>query len=544
MDALRPGAKSGWGDGLVEFHFLDWFWIVAYTLLTIALGAVFYLLGRRSSEDFFIAGRGLPWWLPSSSVYATHTATDTPIWMMGAFYRYGLTGIWIGFFTSWAAVSAFVSTKIFRRSLAYTHAEYQSLRFGGLGGELLRGWFAGWQIFMQMFILGWVGIAMGRVANLAFGWPDWVGLVLFGVLGAVYTIAAGYWGAIIADVQQGVVAFVVIALVSVWGASAAGGVHGIRVRLAASGNEWMLDPLHFTGLFTGDFSVFWFATILFVALVGGIGMGASIDWYIEAQRIQSAKTVRDASWAMWSGALLIIGRNAIWAVAMLAFVALFPYFDLNDPAQARVAELGWYHIGFETLPIGMVGFFFAAILAIHLSTVSGSMNLGAMYWTRDLYHHYIRPQATEKELVRMGRLSTGVILLGSFVYGSIIGNITEWLIFALWVMTAGVWLPNILQVVWWRVNAAGYLATWIVNLGLSWLVVWVLPAYGVLPDLHESYQFWLLMGLSAFVFVPVTLLTKPERMDRLVAFYDAARPVGWWGPVRREWERRRGATVP
>lgn len=526
---------------MVVFQALDWFWVALYTALTVALGAAFYLLGRRSSEDFFIAGRKLPWWLPSSSVYATHTATDTPIWFMGAIYRYGLAGMWLGFFSAWAAISAFVSTKIFRRSLAYTHAEYQSLRFGGLGGELLRGWIAGWQIFMQMFILGWVGIAMGRVANLAFGWPDWFGLVLFGVLGAIYTIAAGYWGAIIADVQQGVVAFAVIALVSVWGVWAAGGWGGIETRLADAGKSWMLDPLYFTGLFEGEFSVFWFFTILVVALVGGVGMGTSIDWYIEAQRIQSAKSVRDASWAMWSGALLIVARNAIWCVAMLAFIAMFPNLDLADPAQARTAELGWYHIGFGTLPAGMVGFFFAAILAIHLSTVSGSMNLGAMYWTRDIYQHYIKPHATERELVRMGRIATAAVLLGSFVYGSIIGSITEWLIFALWIMVAGTWLPNILQVVWWRVNAWGFLVTWMANLGLSWLVVWVLPAYGLLPALHQSYQFWVLMGLSALIFLPVTLLTKPEPMDRLVAFYDAARPVGWWGPVRAEWERRQGA---
>jgi Na+/proline symporter len=525
---------------VVEFHVLDWVWIGLYSAVTVAVGFVFYLLARRSSADFFIADRKLPWWLPSASVYATHTATDTPIWMMGAVYRWGLTGIWLGFFNAWHAVSAFVSAKIFRRSLAYTHAEYQSLRFGGLGGELLRGWFAGWQIFMQMFILGWIGIGMGRVAHLAFGWPDWVGLVAFGCIGAIYTVAAGYWGAIIADVQQGIVAFAVICLVSVWGVRAAGGLQGIQDRLRGAGKGWMVDPLHFTGMFSGDFSLFWFLTMLFVAIVGGIGMGTSIDWYIEAQRIQSAKTVRDTSWAMWSGGLLILARNSIWALAMLAFVALFPNFDLTDEAQRKTAELGWYYIGFETFPVGLVGFFFAAILSIHLSAISGSMNLGALYWTRDVYQHYIRPQATEKQLVRMGRFATGGILLGSFIYGSIIGDITSWLIFALWIMTAGVWLPNILQVVWWRVNAVGYLVTWIANLGVSWLVVWILPALGVIPTFHESYQFWILMGLSALIFLPVTLLTKPEDMGRLVDFYDAARPVGWWGPVRREWEKRQG----
>jgi len=117
-------------------------------------------------------------------------------------------------------------------------------------------------------------------------------------------------------------------------------------------------------------------------------------------------------------------------------------------------------------------------------------------------------------------------------------DITSWLIFAIWIMAAGIWLPNILQVIWWRFNAWGYLSSWIANLGFSWLVVWILPEFGVLPELLDYQQFWLLMILGAFVYFPVTFLTKPEDMDHLVKYYVMTRPIGWWGPVRREAERR------
>ncbi len=105
-------------------------------------------------------------------------------------------------------------------------------------------------------------------------------------------------------------------------------------------------------------------------------------------------------------------------------------------------------------------------------------------------------------------------------------------------MMAGIWLPNILQVVWWRFNAWGYLSAWIANLGVSWLVVWVLPEFGVIPQLSEQAQFWSLMALGALIFIPATLLTRPEPMDHLVHYYVMTRPLGWWGPVRREAERR------
>lgn len=518
---------------MVVFKTLDWIWFVSFLVLMILSGALFYRLGRRSEADFFLAGRRLPWWLPASSVYATHTATDTPMWVAGVIYRHGMAGIWYTFFAAWCAISAFVSTRIFRRSLAYSQAEWQTLRFSGLGSELLRGWVAGWQVFMNMFILGWVGIAMGKVCNFAFGWEPWVGLVVFSSIPAIYVLASGYWGVVIADLQQGIIALAAIIIVSVWGVVAAGGPSGIVTRLEAMDQLWRINPFAFSGFFTGDFPVAWFLTMLFIALLGGFGMGTSIDWYTEAQRIQSARTIRDASYSIWVGTALMLARNSLWAAAVLGFFVLHP--DIPETADY---EMAWFRIGFENLPVGMIGFFFAAIVAIHLSTVSTVLNLGALYVTRDLYHHYVNPAASEKRLVWVGRVSTLVVLLGSFLYASMMEEITKWLIFALWIMAAGVWLPNILQVIWWRFNSWGYLSSWIANLGLSWLVVWILPAFGILPELPDYLQFWLLMALGIIIYLPVTLLTPPDDMGHLVRCYVQSRPIGFWGPVRMEAQRR------
>jgi SSS family solute:Na+ symporter len=522
---------------MVIFTPLDWFWLVLFLVLMIGCGILFFRLGKRSESDFFLAGRGLPWWLPASSVYATHTATDTPMWVTGMIYRHGLCGLWYTFFPAWCAISAFVSTRIFRRSVAYTQAEWNTIRFSGLGAEMLRGWIAGWQVFMNMFILGWVGIAMGKICQLAFGWPTWIGLILFSSLCAVYVLAAGYWGVVMADFQQGIIAFAVIIIVSVWAVLAAGGSSGIVISLKKMGESWRTNPFAFSGWFTGDFPAAWFVTMLFIAILGGFGMGTSIDWYPEAQRIQSNKTVRDASYSIWWGSLLVLIRNSIWAIAILGFYVLYP--GIKETANY---EMGWFRIGFEVLPHGLVGFFFAAILAIHLSTISTHLNLGALYATRDLYKHYFKPNASEKDIIWVGRVSTLILLIGSFFYGLMMEEITSWLIFALWLMAAGIWLPNILQVIWWRFNAWGYLASWIANLGLSWLVVWILPAFGVLPKLADYQQFWLLMLLGALIYIPVTLVTKPEPIDHLIRFYVMSRPIGWWGPVIAE-ARRRGIHV-
>ena len=636
---------------MITFQLLDWIWLILFVLLMVFFGFYFYRFGKRSQSDYFLADRGLPWWLPASSVYATHTATDTPIWVAGVVYKYGFAGLWYAFYAGWCAISAFVSTRIFRRSLAYSQAEWQTLRFGELGAEMLRGWLAGWSVFMNMFILGWVGIAMGKLCAMLFGWDLYVGLLIFTAIGAVYVYTSGYWGVVMADFQQGVIALLVIIIVSVYGVVAAGGPsviiskldsynstcewkvpdvllgqikavvriidpesgtelsrsepftisaqedetlfrktenkvrslvvdevnttaqrskvlfpdansvllanHGYNIVWAKSderkfvdvefsldngttwdliaknqfeGQSWRLNPMSFTGMFEGQFPVAWFITMMIIALIGGFGMGTAIDWYTEAQRIQSAKTVRDASYSIWAGTALVLIRNSIWAAAILGFFVLNPHLG-----QSGDYEMAWYRVGFEYLPVGMVGFLFAGIIAIHLSTVSTHLNLGAMYATRDFYHHYINPDASEQKLVSVGRVSTIIILIGSFIFGLIIGEeITAWLIFALWIMAAGVWLPNILQVIWWRFNSWGFLSSWIANLGLSWLVVWILPHFGVIPELPDYLQFWALFVLNAMIYLPVTFLTKPEKMDHLVAFYVMSRPIGFWGPVRAE----------
>ena len=518
---------------MITFTPLDWFWTTALLILMVGGAFFFYKLARRSESDFFLAGRGLPWWLPAFSVFSTHTATDTPMWIAGVIYAHGLRGLWYTFFAAWTAVGAFVAARIYRRSLAYTQAEWQLLRFDGLGAELLRGWLAGWQVFMNMFILGWVGIAMGKVCAFAFGWPVWVGLVIPSVITAIYTLAAGYWGVVMGDFLQGIVALFAIVVASVIGIVAAGGPHGVVEKLATLGESWRLDPLAFTGWASGEFPALWWLTMMVIAVIGGFGMGTSIDWYVEAQRIQSAKTLRDAVYGIWAGGLITLARNAFWAASILGFFVLLPHIEASSEY-----ELAWFRQGFELQPEGLVGVFFGAILAIHMSTVSSHLNLGALYFTRDLYQRYINPEASQRTLVWLGRIATFGLLVGSFFYGLMMEEITSWLIFALWLMMAGIWLPNILQVVWWRFNAWGYLSSWIANLGISWLVVWILPAWGVLPALPDHLQFWLLMALGAAVFLPATLLTRPEPMDHLVHYYAMTRPLGWWGPVHREAVRR------
>jgi Na+/proline symporter len=535
----------------VEFFLLDYFWLVVFLGVMIGLAFLFYRLAKKSQAEFFLAGRRLPWWLPATSVYATHTGTDTAIWFSGVVYTHGLSGMWHGFFATWCSISAFASAKIFRRSLTYTQAEWQTFRFAGLGGELTRGWLSGWRVFMDLFTIGWLAAAMYRISDYLWSTPEWeipfwLVFLVFTVTVAIYTAVSGYWGVIMADFQQGIIALCVILIVSFAGVLAAGGPSDILETLSLADKEWMANPFAFKEFSPGNgISIWWFLTMFVAATIAGFGMGSHTDWYIEAQRIQSARSVKEASYSMWAGPALVIVRNALWGVAILAFFVLFPNLlapnPVNPPPIEQAAEMAWYRIGIDILPKyapGLLGFFIAAIVAIHFSTVSAHLNLGSSYLTRDLYHHYINPEARERQLVWAGRISTIILLIGSYFYGWMIkDNLTQWLVFTMWIMMAGVWVPMILQVVWWRFNSKAWLASWIANMGLAWLIAWILPGAGIIPAFPEHVQFWILIGLSALIYMPVTLLTKPEPMEHLVKCYVMARPYGFWKPVQKEAEK-------
>ena len=183
-----------------------------------------------------------------------------------------------------------------------------------------------------------------------------------------------------------------------WGIYEAGGPTGIVEQLAELGRglahqsvplRRLLGPRRRQVLRPGPDHA-----AMVMAIFGGLGMGNFIDWYPEAQRIQSARSVRDAAYSIWAGGLAAIFRNSFWAASILAFFVLFPNIDRS---QAEY-EFGWFQDGLRlSCRPASIGMLFAAIIAIHLSTISTHLNLGALYATRDLYHHYHQPRGQRAE---------------------------------------------------------------------------------------------------------------------------------------------------
>ena len=161
--------------------------------------------------------------------------------------------------------------------------------------------------------------------------------------------------------------------------------------------------------------------MLVIAVIGGFGMGTSIDWYVEAQRIQSAQTVRDASYGLWAGGAVTLIRNGFWAASILAF---FVHAARTSPTRPTTS---WAGSGWAS-SCCRPGWSASSSARSWRSTSRRSrshLNLGALYFTRDLYQRYLKPEAvSEKRWSGSAARRRFVLLIGSFFYGLMMEEIT------------------------------------------------------------------------------------------------------------------------
>jgi SSS family transporter len=464
----------------------------------------------RSSEEFFVAGRSLPWWLAGTSIVATTFAADTPLAIAGLIATDGIAGNWFW----WADVlpamlGAFLIAHLWRRSGVLTDPELVELRYGGRPAAALRVFRALYfGVVRNAIVIGWVNLAMAKVLQLALGLDDgasaWLLAGLFAVA-VTYTLAAGLWGVVLTDVVQFALAMAgSIALAAVAVANAGG--------LAA-----LIEPLRGTGtldLIPSGREAFW-AFVVYVGVQSWAAGNTEGNGYV-AQRLLATRSERDARLAaVWYAIAHFALRP--WPWILVGLVALVRYPALEDP------EAGYVRVLLEDLPTGARGVMLAAMLAAFLSTIDTHLNWGASYLTNDLYRRWLRPGADERELVRAARVSVVLLAaLGAVTTLQMTSIAGAWKFLAQ--ISAGLGAVLLARWLWWRVNAWSEIAVMGTSLVASAVVLfWT--------DVPFPFSLALVAAVSLPVALGVTLLTPAESPERLARFYRRVRPAGWWGPV-------------
>ena len=508
---------------------LDWLLIALYFVLTIAIGVYYSWRAGKSTTEFFLSGRNLPWWLAGTSMVATTFAADTPLAVTELVATKGIAGNWLWWNMALGGMfTVFFFARLWRRSGILTDVELTELRYSGKAASFLRGFRAVYLgIFMNCIIMGWVNLALASILQGLFGIPAEV--VLWYVVGcmilvAVYSALSGLWGVAVTDVFQFVIAMggtIVLAVVVV-SLPEVGGITGLQQKLSASTFQFLPHiggdgPSAGTALgltisaFLAYIAIQWWASWYPGAEPGGGG-------YV-AQRMMSAKDEKHSLLAtLWFTVAHYCLRPWPWIITGLVTLVLYP--ELSDADK----KLGYVYAMRDHLPTGFLGLLVAAFLAAYMSTIATHLNWGTSYVINDFYRRFMKTDGTEKHYVLVSRLATIGMMIFSVIVTANMQTITGAWAFIL-EAGAGLGLVLILRWYWWRVNAWSEIAGMIAPfLGLA------------LVKTQTGIQFpeslFVIVAFTTLCWLVVTFLTKPTDEATLIKFYRRAHPGGvLWKPI-------------
>ena len=504
---------------------LDWFIVGAYFIFSLVIGIWASKQAGKDTKAFFLAGQNMPWWLLGISMVATTFSTDTPNLVTDLVRQNGVSGNW-----SWWAflltgmLTVFVYAKLWRRSGVLTDIEFYELRYNGRAAAFLRGFRALYLgLVFNVLVMGTVSLAAVKFGEIVLGLPGWLTLSIAGSITLIYSTMGGLKAVIITDFVQ----FTLAMIGSIWGMlyilglPEIGGlsnlVSHVNVVEKISLFPDFSDPNIWVPVLLVPLAVQWWASYYPGSEPGGGG-------YI-AQRMFSAKDEKNAVAATF---LFNVAHYALrpwpWIIIALSSLIIFP--ELNDIQKAfpnlPTDKLGHdvaYPAMLTLLPSGLLGLVAASLIAAFMSTMSSQLNLGASYLVNDFYHRFIKPNASEPELVKVGRIFTVIsIILGSGL-GLLLTSAGQ--AFNLLLMIgAGTGLIYILRWFWWRINAY----TEIVAMISSILIA------GYFNFTDSGLEGWqkIVIGsiLTTIVWLIATYFTPPEDEETLRNFVKKVNPGG------------------
>jgi Na+/proline symporter len=454
----------------MKLQLLDWLVVVGFLAGSLALGLAVARRAGSSSSEFFLSGRKMPWWLLGVSMVATTFSTDTPNLVTDIVRTGGVAGNWVWWaFLLTGMVTTFVYARLWRRSGVDTDVGFYELRYSGPAARFLRGFRAIYLgVFFNVMIMASVSLAAIKIGGVMLGVSPATTLLVAGGITVVYSFFGGLTGVLVTDFAQFVIAMIGSVLAAVWAVNRPeiGGLSQLlRHPEIAKRMDFLPDFSNgeiALALFVIPLAVQWWSVWYPGSEPGGGG-------YV-AQRMLAAKSEGHAQ-----GATLLFNAAHYalrpWPWILVAFASLVVYPDLAalraafpnvDPQIVR-DDLA-YSAMLTLLPAGLMGMVVASLAAAYMSTISTHLNWGASYVVHDFYRRFVNPAASERQLVRVGRLSTVLLMAAAGAISLLLENALQ--IFQILLQIgAGTGLLFLLRWFWWRVNAASEL----VAMGVSFL---------------------------------------------------------------------------
>lgn len=541
-------------------HVFDWIILVSYCAGVLALAFYFRARASGSMEGFFIAGRNLPWWVIGFADVAGYTGGGQAF--VTIVFISGYAGLWLMAWVSWVIwmpLVAILWAPMWRRLGVVTTGEFIECRYAGKRAAVYRNVYAlyaccVWGLTSIVYGAAW----MSATTTPILGWSPGHVLLIFGALTIAYSMIAGLFAVAYNDVFQFVILMggnLALGWVLV---RHAGGMHHIWSSIGIARGSHFLAALPSGNSLTVPTLIALCVQGLFFAGSPYAGEGWTAQRFMAARNEWHAVVGQIAN-----GVLALIIRLIPFILIGLAAAALYTPSSVSAPAAL------WGQLVQEYAPPGLFGLLLVCSLAGYMAAISSIGNWASSYIVNDVYRRTLRPSASQRELVLASRISTGLLLAAAFAWGAVIHpqQLEKWILFinsSLIVFSLPLaWLKWF----WWRTNAVGDMVGVLGGFPAGY-VVWfgsdaVLPAGfrswlsrisghswdGLVPsfsDLHR-YPFWegfvILFVLGWACILVATLVTRPEPLEVLQKFYLTARPIGFWGPVRRSLAARQGYSI-
>ncbi len=511
---------------------VDWIIIIAFLSFSLIIGLLNSKRASESASEFFLSSRSMPWWLLGISMVATTFSADTPNLVTDIVRKNGVSGNWVWWaFLLTGMLTVFVYAKLWRRSGVVTDLEFYELRYGGKSAAFLRGFRALYLgVFFNIVIMASVSLAAIKIGGVMMGLTPVQTLLIATIITVAYSSLGGLRSVLITDFFQFLIAMVgsVAATVYIINQPMVGGLDNLFSQASVTSKLSFLPDFSDTStlipLLILPLAVQWWSVWYPGAEPGGGG-------YI-AQRMLSAKNEKNA---LTASLIFNITHYALrpwpWILIALASLVVFP--DLislqkafpHIPADKINDDLA-YPAMLTFLPAGLMGMLIASLVAAYMSTISTHLNWGSSYVVHDFYKRFLKPEASEKELVAVGRISTVVLAIFSALLALMLSNALQAFNILLQI-GAGTGLIFILRWFWWRINTYTEITGMVVSFFVA--IYFEVLHNRFFDPIDDHWKLLIGVTITTSSWLLVTLLTQPESNEVLIRFYEKVRPssLGW-----------------
>ena len=447
---------------------LDYVVIISYLAIVFAMGVVLTKRAGQSVENFFVGGRGMPWWLIGVSMAATNFSIDTPISITGFVGKEGIGGVWFFWASAISAVLVtFLFARLWRRAGVITDAEIIERRYSGRSASFLRlfkGFYFG--VIFNAFIMGWIFLALAKVIGGVTDLDVDTVLIVATVLVFVYTLASGFYGVVLTDFFQYFVAIIGSVVLAWYAVGEAGGLGALTEGLEARHGPGV--TAFFPGFDEGSLMPF---SVFLVYIM--------VQWWAHkyadggGKHIQRMLSAKNEDHAVAASFFFTFANYAlqVWPWILTALAALLVFGPMDDP------EMGYPMMMARVLPTGVLGLVVVCLIGAFMSTIDTHLNLGASYIVNDIYRRFLVKDASDKHYVLASRVSMGLLLALAVLLSRNMDSVGGAWKFLL-TFAAGAGLTWIVRWFWWRANAwselsgmvtSGVVATYIKFVHDDWL---------------------------------------------------------------------------